>query len=159
MGNVTVGIAEMQVTNNRQDVLVTYALGSCLGLATYDPVAGVGGLLHCMLPLSKLDAEKAKSIPCMFVDTGIPELFQASYRLGARKERMVVKAAGCAQILDDQGHFKIGERNYTVLRKILWKNNVLLQGEDVGGGTSRTLYLDVATGAVSLRISGQVREL
>lgn len=159
MGNVTVGIAEMQVTNNRQDVLVTYALGSCLGLATYDPVAGVGGLLHCMLPLSKLDAEKAKSIPCMFVDTGIPELFQASYRLGARKERMVVKAAGCARILDDQGHFKIGERNYTVLRKILWKNNVLLQGEDVGGGTSRTLYLDVATGAVSLRISGQVREL
>lgn len=159
MGNVTVGIAEMQVTNDREDVLVTYALGSCLGLATFDPVAGVAGLLHCMLPLSKLDPDKARLSPCMFVDTGVPELFEASYRLGARKERMIVKAAGCSQILDDQGHFKIGERNYTVLRKILWKNNVLLQHEDVGGGLSRTMYLDVATGAVSLRVNGQMREL
>jgi chemotaxis protein CheD len=159
MGQVTVDISDMKLSHNLEEVLVTYALGSCLGVAIYDPVARVAGLIHCMLPHSKIDPAKAQANPFMFVDTGIPALFERAYGLGARKERVIVKAAGCAQILDDQGHFKIGERNYTMLRKILWKNNVLIQHEDVGGSCSRTMYLQVATGRVSLRINGTTQDL
>ena len=157
--NHTVGISDMKLSNRTEDMLVTYALGSCVGVSIFDPVAGVGGLIHCMLPLSKIDRDKAAANPCMFVDTGIPKLFLDAYRLGAQKDRMVVKVAGGSQIHDDQGRFRIGERNYATLRKILWKNNVLIGGEDIGGSISRTVYLEMDTGRTLLKVNGDIREL
>ena len=87
--NVVVGIADMKVSKDVDATLVTHSLGSCIGLAVYDPVAKVGGLLHYMLPESGLDANKAKERPLMFADTGIPLLFKACYNLGAEKKRMI----------------------------------------------------------------------
>ena len=155
----TVGIADMKLSSDKSDVLITHALGSCLGVTIYDAILGIGGMIHIMLPLSRIDQEKAKAKPFMFVDTGIPTLFNEAYALGARKENIEVKVAGGAQILDANGHFKIGERNYTMLRKILWKNNVLIASEDVGGSDSRTLALEMELGRVTIRANGEVKEL
>ena len=154
-----VGISEMKVTSNADDVIITYSLGSCLGLTLYDPVAQVGGMIHCMLPLSKIDTEKAKKNPEMFVDTGVPLLMQQIFDLGAKRSRLIVKAAGCGQLLDDKKLFKIGERNYTVLRKILWKNNILINGEDVFGTKSRTMSLYMNDGRVTIKSGGTEREI
>lgn len=141
------------------DLLVTYALGSCLGLMVYDPVARVGGLLHAMLPLSKINPEKARLNPHMFVDSGVPVLFKALYELGGQKKQMIVKAAGCSSPLGENEMFKIGERNYTVLKKLLWKNDVLLKSEDIGGNISRTVNFDLATGRTIISRNGQKWEL
>jgi chemotaxis protein CheD len=160
--DLVVGIADAKVSNDPSRRLVTYALGSCLGLAVHDPVAGVGGLLHIMLPLSSLDDAKARENPRMFVDTGVPLLFRECYALGARKERMVVKVAGGSFSGDSEAEdrFQIGKRNMLTLRKLLWKNGVLLKGDDVGGcRLSRTMALDVATGAVTLKVNGEERAL
>ena len=89
-----VGVADMVVSNDSSAEIVTYSLGSCLGLTIYDPVKKIGGLLHLMLPDSKIDAAKAVSAPYMFVDTGVPRLFHAAYNLGADRSRLVVKVAG-----------------------------------------------------------------
>jgi len=154
-----VGIADMKLSTNPEDSLITHALGSCLGVTLYDSITGVGGMIHIMLPMSKIDKEKAKANPFMFVDTGIPELFKKAYALGAKKENITVKVAGGAKILDAANRFNIGERNYILLRKILWKNNVLIASEDVGGEISRTLSLSVSTGTVTIRVNGQAKEL
>ena len=154
----TVGIADMALSRNG-DTLVTHALGSCLGVTIHDPVAGVGGLIHIMLPQSKIDPAKARQKPCMFVDTGVPRLFERAYGLGATKENVTLKVAGGAQLLDDQGRFKIGERNFGMLRKLLWKNNILIAAHDVGGGISRTMSLEVPTGTVRIKNSGGEKEL
>jgi chemotaxis protein CheD len=146
-------------TGRDGDSLVTHALGSCLGLAIYDPEVKVGGLLHAMLPLSKINKEKAKSNPFMFVDTGVPALFKTLYEMGAQKNRLVVKAAGCGNPLGKNEMFKIGERNYTLLKKLLWKNNVLLTAEDVGGTKSRTVRFDVSTGQVIISSGGEESDL
>lgn len=159
MSMLTVGVADMKLSDSSEDTLVTYALGSCAGIAIYDRTAGIAGILHCMLPLSKIAREKAASNPYMFVDTGIPELFRKAYELGARKERITVKVAGCAQILDDNGHFKIGMRNHAAVRKILWKNNILIEKEEVGGGESRTMYCSVATGRVQIKSKDGTRDI
>ena len=151
MNPLVVGLAECRVSNDPESVLVTYALGSCIALTIHDPVAGVGGLLHFMLPESSLDRAKAQQNPYMFADTGIPLLFQAAYKLGAEKRRLAVAAAGGAHMMDQQGVFNIGKRNYLTMRKILWKAGVLMQAEDVGGSTSRTVRLEVGSGRVSLR--------
>jgi chemotaxis protein CheD len=149
-----VGVADMAVSEHPEEVLVTYSLGSCIGLAIYDPVVKVGGLLHYMLPDSTMDPEKAKRMPAMFADSGIPSLFKQSYRLGAAKTNLIVKVFGGAQILDENGVFNIGKRNYLALRKIFWKNNVMIAVEDVGGNVNRTVRLEISTGRVSLKVSG-----
>jgi len=155
----TVGISEMLVRSGGEEVLVTYSLGSCVGLALYDPAIRAGGLIHCMLPLSKIDPAKAQAAPAMFVDTGVPALLQALFDLGAEKKRLVAKVAGASSLLDEKGLFKIGERNYTVLRKLLWKNDILIAAEEVGGTAARTMYLHMATGRTVIRSQGQEREL
>jgi len=157
--NYTIGISEMRILNQTDDVLVTYSLGSCIGVTIYDPVSRTGGMIHCMLPMSKLDIQKARSFPCMFVDTGIPLLFSEAYKFGAQKERIIVKVAGCSQILDDKGLFNIGERNYMTLRKLLWKNSILISAEDIGGNDSRTLYLELATGRVIIKSRDRKTEI
>ena len=153
-----VEVGDMKVCGNG-DMLVTHALGSCLGLIVYDQVEHVGGLLHAMLPLSKINPQKAEANPYMFVDTGVLHLFKKLYQLGCQKKRMVIKAAGCGRPLGDNEMFKIGERNYTVLKKFLWKNSLLLEAEDVGGTISRTVNLDVSTLKVTISSKGQKREL
>ncbi len=153
--NVVVDISGFAVTKDPSEVLVTYSLGSCLGLTLYDPVAGVAGLVHCMLPFSKIDESKAGQKPGMFVDTGVPTLLEAAFRLGAEKKRLVLKAAGCGAPLDDKGMFRIGERNYMVLKKLLWKNDLLLASEDVGGKVSRTVKVYTSTGEVVIRSAGK----
>lgn len=151
--DVIVGVGDMKVSDKADAVLVTYSLGSCLGVCIYDSVSRVGGLLHYMLPESSIDEAKARQAPFMFGDTGIPLLFKETYRLGAVKNRLRVIVAGGAGILDQKGFFNIGKRNYTLLRKLFWKNNVMIDFEDVGGNVNRTLKLEVANGTTWLKTS------
>jgi len=141
------------------DLLVTHALGSCLGLAVYDPQLQVGGLLHAMLPMSRINPEKARTNPYMFVDTGVPAMFRQLYEMGAVKSRLVVKAAGCGTPLGNNEMFKVGERNFTILKKLLWKNNVMLKADDTGGSQSRTVHFDLGNGQVLLSSKGETWEL
>lgn len=141
----------MKVSASYDDTLITYALGSCLGVTIYDPVVRVGGMLHAMLPLSEVSPEKASEKPWMFVDTGIPLLFRESYKYGARKERMWVAVSGGARLRDSEKDcFEIGKRNILMLRKILWRNGVLLRAEDVGGTRSRNMTLNLESGSVTV---------
>ncbi len=150
-----VGVGDLQVSGDPADSIVTYSLGSCIGLCIYDPVAHVGGLLHYMLPDSKISPEKAATNPYMFADTGIPILFRQAYALGAVKGRITVRAAGGAQILDAAGLFNIGKRNILEMRKILWQNGVMLGPSELGGSVNRTVTLEVSTGEIVLKTSGQ----
>ncbi len=144
---LVVGIAEMQITNQPDDLLVTHALGSCIGIAIHDPVACVGAILHYMLPLSSLDLVKAAKNPYMFGDTGIPTLFQKAHKAGATKENLRVCMAGGASVIQDTQNFDIGARNVVIARKLFWKNAVLISAEHVGGTAPRTLYLDMTNGS------------
>jgi len=149
-----IGVADMAVSNDANESLITYSLGSCIAVVIYDPTVKVGGLLHYMLPEANLDLEKAKRIPAMFADSGIPMLFKQSYQYGAKKSNMIVKVVGGAQILDENGVFNIGKRNYLALRKLFFKNNVMIAAEHVGGNVNRTVRLAMATGQVVLKVSG-----
>ena len=154
-----VGIAEMKVSDSPSVLLSAPNLGSCLGVAVYDSKKHRGGLVHCLVPLSAKDPQKAADKPCMYVDTGVSELLSALLKAGSRKEDLKIRVAGGAQINDTNGFFEIGKKNYTVLRKILWKNNLLISSEHIGGETSRTISLDIETGEVLVKTAGQVISL
>lgn len=147
----TAGIGDVLASADPSHVIVTYALGSCVGVTVHDAVAGVGGLLHAMLPTSSLDPSRALSAPGTFVDTGFAMLLEECRRLGARKERLVVTAAGGAALWDSPtDQFQIGKRNVLALRQLLWKAGMRLHAHDLGGSHSRTVSLAVGSGGVRL---------
>lgn len=154
-----VSVADMKVTADDGDQIITHALGSCLGVAIHDLVAKVGGLLHVMLPNASVNPDKAQKNPLMFMDTAMPLFFKEAYVAGAVKQRLVVKVAGGASMGSDGDFFAIGKRNFVVLRKLLWKNGIILASHDVGGHISRTMHLDIATGRTWLTSNGQEWDL
>ena len=154
------GVAEMKLSSSPDDLIVTHALGSCLGIAVHDPVARIGGLVHVMMPQGNVNPQKAEANPFMFVDTGIPAFFREIYKSGGLKGRLVVKVAGGANVHDtDNDRFAIGKRNYIVLKKLFWKNSILIDAEDTGGTVARTMYLEIGSGRVWLSTAGVEKQL
>jgi len=149
----------MAASKRTDDVLVTYSLGACIGVSLYDPVARIGGIIHCMLPSSEVDRERAQTCPSMFVDTGVPALLQAMYEMSAERERLVVKVAGAAVLLNTNGLFNIGPRNYAILRGVLEKYHLQIDAESIGGTTPRTLRLHLSNGVTTVKSNGEEVEL
>ena len=136
----------MKISNDPRATIVTYSLGSCIGVTLYDPVVKVGGLLHYQLPDSGLNAQDAQRDPCRYADTAIPVFFRTAYRLGALKRRLKVIMVGGSNLMDQNSQFDIGQRNYLAARKLFYRNNVLTDFEDIGGSSYRTVRLDLASG-------------
>lgn len=141
-----VGVSDMKLARAEGDIIVTHALGSCLGIVLYDPVARVGGILHAMLPQASVNPQKAEANPFAFVDVGTPAYIQQALAAGAQKSRLVVKVAGGAAMNNGADMFAVGKRNFLMLRKVLWQQGLMIRNQDVGGTISRTLYLEIATG-------------
>ncbi|MEO6038856.1 MAG: chemotaxis protein CheD [Saprospiraceae bacterium] len=154
MSMIVVGISDMRCSADKEASIVTYALGSCIGVGAYDPVAEVGGLLHFLLPDSRQDPDRAMTQPASYADTGIPLLIRAMERIGADRRRMRVRLAGGAQILEDSAQLAVGKRNYMAARKLLWQMGVIVEMEAVGGSVSRNLGITVGTGEFWVQTRG-----
>jgi chemotaxis protein CheD len=152
---VLVGMADFVVIQDQNMLLCTHPLGSCLGLGIYDPVAKIGGVLHSLLPESEIDPARAVARPGMFIDTGLAAMLVRAKQLGAKLENLTVTVAGGARILDETSYFNIGHRNFEVLTELLAGLGLKLHAQEVGGLSNRAMQLNVVTGEVRLKISGQ----
>lgn len=135
----------MKILRNDGD-LITYALGSCIGICFYDPAIRLGALVHIMLPLNM---ETGRKNPMKYADTGIRETLKQMESLGAKRARIVAKIAGGAKMFDVPGNGSlgsIGQRNIESVHLNLKREGIRLLKEDVGGSVARTLRFDVATG-------------
>lgn len=155
---IIVSISDMKATNRAKDVLVTHALGSCLGLAAYDPAAGVAGLIHCLLPVAR-DGKGLVKNPYMYVNTGVPQMMRALFNRGATRETLILKAAGCGRMMHISNQFDTGANNFAALKKLLQVNDMNLAAEDVGGTIPRTMRLYTETGRVVISSCGRSWEL
>ena len=150
-----VDISDARVSNDPGEFLVTYALGSCMGVCLYDPAVPIGGMLHCLLPDSTRNPVMAEENPFVFADTGLAILLENLLSLGARKRRLKVKLAGGASRVETTANGPaIGQQNYLAIRKALWKSGLFIHAEDVGGTTPRTMTLYVTDGSVVLQARG-----
>ena len=155
LDSVIVGVADMAVRKSESARLVTHALGSCIGVTVFDPVAKVGGMLHFMLPKPATPRMAENRPAAMFASKGVPLLFRQAYELGADKSRIVVCAAGGAEFLEDCAGFQVGKRNRTMMKKLFFKNDIVVAAEDTGGSRARTMALDMETGVVTLSSANQ----
>lgn len=156
---LVVGVADMAIGSTTDQQLITYALGSCIGLSAYDPMARVGGLLHFMLPQPSSKGGQKDLKEFMYATTGIPRMIRRLVERGAVQNRLILSAAGGAEILEGAAKMAIGKRNRTMMRKVLWKMNLQLAAEDTGGQIARTMSLDLNTGEVEVRSKGDRKVL
>ena len=142
---VVVGIADMKIIQGSGE-LVTYALGSCIGICLYDPAIKLAALVHIMLPLNM---ETGRKSPMKYADTGIRETLKQMESWGATRIRTVAKIAGGAKMFEIPGGGSlgnIGQRNIESVHLNLKREGIRLLKEDVGGTVARTLRFDAATG-------------
>ena len=158
MSRLVVSIGEFRVANDPNDLLITHALGSCIAVCVWDQVAGVAGLLHFLLPESRINPERAVVQPAAFADTGIPLLFKTAYQSGLDKKRATVRLVGGAEI-SGGAPFDIGKRNLLAARAALWRNGVLVAAEDVGGHRPRTVNLWAEDGRLQVRSHETIQDL
>jgi len=154
---IPVGISEYRVSK-APDTLVTYALGSCVGISLYDPVTRVGGLSHIMLPSSLLRADGIIDNRKKYADTAIPDLVSALEHLGARRIALKAKIIGGANMFGTTGTSlvdTIGDRNVEAVRKELARLGIPLVGEDVGANYGRTVYFLLEDGNVRVQSLGK----
>ncbi len=151
--DLKVGIADMKLAK-ANGTLVTYALGSCIGICLYDPSIRLGALIHIMLPLNM---ETGRKNVMKYADTGIRETLRQMEARGAVRSRIVAKIAGGAKMFEVNGGSlgNIGQRNIESVRLNLKREQIRLLKEDVGGSVARTLFFDVATGMCSVRSYGK----
>lgn len=154
MNKLTIGIGDMKMARN-EGVLVTYALGSCIGICLYDPFIKLGALVHIMLPINM---ETNRTSPLKYADTGIRLTLSKMEQQGAKRARIVAKIAGGAKMFDVSSNSSlgnIGQRNIDSVHRVLQQERIRLLREDVGGSTARTLFFDVATGEGCIKIYGR----
>jgi len=155
MTKYSVDIAMMKVAY-APDQLYCLGLGSCVGVAVYDPVTRVGGLIHVLLPAMR-EFENAGNLRTKFADTGICDLIDAMVRAGAAKFRMKAKIAGGAAMFAIKGApqsdaISIGKRNVQSCEDTLRRLGIELIAQDTGGTKGRTIIFNVETGALIVRM-------
>lgn len=151
---IKVGMADLNVVK-APDILTTLGLGSCVGIALYDPSVKVGGLAHIMLPDSK--QIKNNSNVAKFADTAIVKLIEDMARIGAKSNRLVAKIAGGAHMfefknMDDM--MRIGTRNISAVTQILQEMTIPIVANDTGSNYGRTIELHTTTGLLLVRTIG-----
>jgi chemotaxis protein CheD len=155
-GQHVVGISDRKVAS-APDSIVTYALGSCVGVALYDASSKIGGLAHIMLPDSGMvrDAEVNRM---KFADTGVADLVSEMVARGAVCGGVTAKIAGGSnmfRISDGSLLGSIGGRNVDSVRAALDRLGIKIVAEDVGRDYGRTLTFDLMTGKVRVQSLGK----
>ena len=135
-------------------MLITYALGSCIGICLYDPLIKLGALVHIMLPINM---EPGRKNTMKYADTGLRETLRQMEAQGASRARITAKIAGGAKMFEVQSKAlgDIGQRNIESVHANLKKEGIHLLKEDVGGSVARTLLFDVASGQACVRCYGR----
>ena len=154
---ISVGIADMKIARQEGE-LITYALGSCIGVAFYDPMIKLGALLH----IKKKKKNMSESNVYKFADSGIKETLRKLYAFGAMKGRLVIKIAGGAKMFEMKGPGglgNIGERNAQNVKRVLAAEGLRVAKEDTGANYARTMSLDVSTGQVYIRSAGKTERM
>lgn len=150
---LVIGIADMKMARG-SGMLVTYALGSCIGICLYDAQIKLGALVHIMLPLNM---EAGRKSPMKYADTGIRETLKQMEGKGAHRSHITAKIAGGAKMFEVSGGSlgNIGQRNIESVRMVLKREGIRILKEDVGGSVARTLLFDVSNGLGCIRSYGK----
>jgi len=146
-----VGIGEYAVSNNKNDIIKTFALGSCVAVTVYSMIKNVAGMVHIALPSP--NSSNIDNNTCYYATTAVPFLInKICYEFGCLKDELEIEVFGGAKSVRENDIFKIGQRNVETVKRILNELKLNYTATEIGGTFSRTLEMDVATGKVKVAL-------
>lgn len=148
MAKKVIGIGEAAI-GRAEDVLISYALGSCVGICLYDPIVKIGGMVHILLPDSSLLLDKPDTF--RYADTGINALCRQMQIKGALRSRMIAKVAGGACMFACQASSDVGKRNVAAVKQVLKGLSIPIRGEDVEKNYGRSIWFYCANGHLHVK--------
>ena len=153
---IKVGMADLNICRE-PDCLTTIGLGSCVGVALYDSVTKITGLVHIMLPSSK--EIKNNSNIAKFADTGVAETIRLMEEAGAKRARITAKIAGGACMfafaMQSNDALNVGEKNVRAVKKVLEEFKIPILADDTGLNYGRTIIIDSNTGMLTIKAVGK----
>lgn len=158
--NINVGIGELNV-NRAPVVLETRGLGSCVGVTLYDTKNRIGALAHMMLPNFTSSSHKGVSelMKFRYVDYALPYMLKKMIFMGSSQKDIVAKIVGGASMFRRKSStLNIGEKNVKAVKKFLMDNDIKLEAEEIGGEMGRTVFFDLNSGIILMRIYGNERK-
>ena len=154
-----VGPGQFVVSREPGAVLSTGPLGAGLAVSVYDWEAAAGGVLHALLPNSRLDRYRAEEQPGIFVDTGLAALLEAVRKLGVGRDRFVICLAGAGQFLDGGAEFDLGGQNRAAVEAVLTGAGLKIKAAAIEGPLNRALRLQISNGDVLVRVFPEEKEI
>ncbi len=149
---------DIAISKTPNDIIKTMTLGSCVGVMLHDPVQKIVAMGHIVLPDSSIQSEKALNKPARYADTGVPLLLKVIEKMGSNDpQKIIVKIAGGAQMVDENNTFNIGQRNVLAVKKILSVCGLKPVAEDTGNNIERVMEVLVRTGDVVLSSPGRTK--
>jgi putative nucleotidyltransferase with HDIG domain len=127
-----------------QPLLLEAFLGTCVGVAMWDASAGVGGVLHLLLPEPVSGGSALQ--PQKFASTGFPLFLQELLRTGATKENLKAWIAGGAlvgPVSDGDLSFDIGGRTAERVLQLMQLEGIAIDKAETGGFFTCCLSLDL----------------
>jgi chemotaxis protein CheD len=143
---INVSLGEIMISDDPELVLACYGLGSCIGVSAYDPFRRIGALIHIVLPAGR---GKPESTPAKYADTAIPHMIQELEKKGASRNRLIIKIAGGAKILNcipAGSVLDIGAKNVVAVSETIMQNKLSINNQDVRGNIGRTIFLYIKDG-------------
>lgn len=145
---LVVGMGEYLITDREEDIIRTFALASCVAVTAYSPWKKAAGMIHVVLP-SPMDLKDKMERPGYFAETGIPLMVNAMCsKYGLKKEELSIHMYGGADSLLLQDIYNVGEKNIDAVYNALLVLGLTVSMADLRGSDSRTITMDVRTGAV-----------
>lgn len=148
---IIVGISD-QNTAVPPDLLITYALGSCVGICLYDSAASIAGLSHILLPEAFRDSTPEDDFK--FANRAIEVLVRTMEKNGCLRNRLTAKIAGGANMFATSGE-SIGDRNVQTVKKELERLRIRLLAEDTGANYGRTVLFNPMSGQMTVKSIGR----
>ena len=152
---IKVGMADLNVCES-PDSITTLGLGSCVGAVIYDPTTKKCGMVHVMLPDSKAITNNQNI--AKFADTGIEECLRRVLAIGARRDKLVAKIAGGAQMFSvntNNAMLRVGDRNVEAVRKKFDELKIPVLSADTGENFGRTVIFYPETGEYLIKAIGK----
>jgi chemotaxis protein CheD len=150
------GLGEMAVVRQSDAVLAARGLGSCVGIAAFEPNRRIAIMAHVMLP-GPVSGSPDPSQPARYATHAVESIITAVEQQGGRPRDLVIKLAGGAQVIQLNGkddRLRVGERNISAVREALAARGLRISAEHMGGSSGRTLCLHAATGHTTVRVVG-----
>jgi chemotaxis protein CheD len=148
-----VGIGGYAISNNKDDVIKTFALASCVALTIYCPVKNAAGMAHIALPAPDGINGGSNTRPCYYAATAVPLLInEMCNQYGCKKNNLIIKLFGGADSIQVKDVFEIGKKNLNVIKESLTYMNLQYDASETGGKYSRTLEMSVSNGDIRLTL-------